>query len=91
MDSEKKQFFVIGYPRSGTTALARLLNASNHAACLYYEGNLFYRLWRMLSRRNIFEGPHEDLVLDFKVTAKHNLIDTAAKTGCEKSFLNLLH
>jgi tetratricopeptide (TPR) repeat protein len=82
--NQSKAFIIIGHPRSGTTALARLLNASRHIACLYYEGNLLYRLWRMLSRSRIFEEPHEDLVVDFKITATHNLIKRAGKTGCEK-------
>ena len=77
-------FFVIGHPRSGTTALGELLNASNNIACLFYEGNVLYRLWRTLSRHNVLCEPHDDLVLDFEVTAKHNLIDRARETGCEK-------
>jgi hypothetical protein len=70
--NQAKAFIIIGHQRSGTTALARLLNASSHVACLYYEGNLLYRLWRMLSRWRIFEEPHEDLAADFKITATYN-------------------
>ena len=81
---EKTRFFIIGHPRSGTTALAELLNASDDIACLFYEGNILYRLWRTLCRHNVLCEPHEDLVLDFKITAKHNLIDRAQETGCKK-------
>jgi tetratricopeptide (TPR) repeat protein len=77
-------FFVIGHPRSGTTALAELLNASDNIACLFYEGNVLYRLWRTLSRHNVLCEPYEDLVLDFKITAKHNLVDRAQEAGCKK-------
>ena len=48
-----------------------------------------YRLWRLLSWQDILEEPFEDLVVDFKVTATHNLIDRAQKTGCSKIILEL--
>lgn len=81
---EKTRFFVIGHPRSGTTALAELLNASDNVACLFYEGNVLYRLWRTLCRHNVLSEPYDDLVLDFEVTTKHNLVDRAKETGCKK-------
>jgi tetratricopeptide (TPR) repeat protein len=77
-------FFVFGSPRSGTTALARLLNASNSIACLFYEGNLLYRLWNTLSRHDVLSEAHEDIVLDVDITAKHCLIDKAKEVGSKK-------
>ena len=68
-------FFVLGHPRSGTTAFAHLLNASDRVACVFYEGNLLYRLHRILSRHHVLDEPHIDLITEFDVTARHNLID----------------
>jgi len=81
---ESHPFFILGYPRSGTTALARLVNASQEAACVFYEGNLLYRLHRILSRRRVLDEPHSDLLADFSVTARHNLLDKPKQTGAQK-------
>ncbi|MBW1741574.1 MAG: tetratricopeptide repeat protein [Deltaproteobacteria bacterium] len=64
--------------------MARLLNASSGVACLFYEGNVLYRLWRTLCRHDVLTEPHEDLVADIKITAEHNLIDRAEKSGSPK-------
>jgi tetratricopeptide (TPR) repeat protein len=73
MTSSTQSFFILGLPRSGTTALAYLLDSSPVISCLSYEGNILYRLWRILSRHNVFSEPEEDLLVDFEVTAKLNL------------------
>ena len=67
-------FFVIGFPRSGTTALAEIINSSSQMACIPQEGHILYRTWRMLNRQNVLKEPIEDLVLDFKTTAQYHLI-----------------
>ena len=77
-------FFVLGHARSGTTALARLLNASSHLACIYYESNILYRLWQALSRKKVLEEPLEDLLRNFEVSVCHNLIDHARAAGSKK-------
>lgn len=66
--------FILGHPRSGTTALARLLNCSPQVACLYQEGNLLFRLWQTLQRTNVLREPISDLLADFETTAQHNLV-----------------
>lgn len=67
-------FFILGHPRSGTTALARLLNCSPQVACLYQEGNLLFRLWQTMQRTNVLREPISDLLADFETTAQHNLV-----------------
>ncbi|MFZ6028238.1 MAG: sulfotransferase [Chloroflexota bacterium] len=67
--------FILGHPRSGTTALARLLNRSPQVACLYQEGNLLFRLWQTMQRTKVLEEPISDLLADFETTAQHNLVD----------------
>lgn len=69
--------FILGQPRSGTTALASLLNVAPQVACLHYEGNVLYRLWQTLQRRNVLGEPASDLIADFEVTARHNLLNRA--------------
>lgn len=78
-------FFILGQPRSGTTALARLLNASPQVACLDYEGNILYRLWQTLQRREVLTEPLEDLLADFEVTARHNLVDRTPQPPDKKN------
>ncbi len=74
-------FFVLGHPRSGTTALARLLNGIDAIACLHYEGNLLYRLCQTLQRVAVLDEPVEDLLADFEATARHNLVHRARQAG----------
>lgn len=76
--------FILGQPRSGTTALAKLLNVSPLVACLHYEGNILYRLWQTLQRRAVLEEPVADLLADFEVTARHNLVERTPQTPAGK-------
>lgn len=76
--------FILGHPRSGTTALAQLLNTVPEVACLYQEGNLLYRLWQTLQRIDVLNEPVCDLLMDFSVTARHNLVNRAPKKDAQK-------
>lgn len=76
--------FILGHPRSGTTALARLLNTAPDVACLYQEGNLLYRLWQTLQRIDVLNEPACDLLMDFTVTARHNLINRVPEKDVQK-------
>lgn len=81
-------FFILGHARSGTTAFARLLNASDRLACMYHESNVLLRLWQMLSRMDIFNEPLDDLVEDFRTTAHHNLHAPSGFIGSRKIYFS---
>lgn len=84
MKSSLLPFFILGHPRSGTTATAHLLNASSQVACLYYEGNILYRLWIAMQRCQVLSEPWDDLLADCEVTIRHNLQLRAAQTDSLK-------
>ncbi|MBW1699166.1 MAG: sulfotransferase [Deltaproteobacteria bacterium] len=73
---ENRIFFVTGFPRSGTTALARLLNASRSMVCII-EGNVINRFRGVLSRRQVLNEPYEDLCADLYTTVYKNFFKTA--------------
>jgi len=68
-------FFILGHPRSGTTALARILNSSSLVTCLFYESNVLMRLWQTLRRSDVLSEPHDDLIIDFNVSARYALYE----------------
>lgn len=49
---------------------------------------MLYRLWRVLSRHDVLSEPHEGLVTDLAVTAKHNLIERVGEVGCQKGMFS---
>jgi tetratricopeptide (TPR) repeat protein len=68
-------FFIVGHPRSGTTALAKLVDTLPGVSCVFWEGNILNRLWYSLQRVDLMDEPVEDLLIDFEVTARYNLLE----------------
>jgi len=73
--NQTRYFFVTGFPRSGTTALARFLNASGAIACII-KGNVLNRFHQVLSRKQVLNEPHEDLCVDLYITLYQNFFKT---------------
>ena len=84
MNSQPRPFFILGHPRSGTTALARLLNSSLQLACIYYESNILVHLWKMLNRKEVLQEAVEELLLDFRTAAQYNLQERPTNLNCRK-------